>query len=55
MLDFEAGDGPEAILAVKKDLIKTGPEVISNILALRPGAVLFILCVTLTLLTLTTS
>ncbi len=54
MLDFEAEEGPETILTVKKDLIKSGPEVIVKILVPRPGTVLLLLCAALTLLTLTT-
>ena len=53
MLDFEADDGPEFVLAVKKDLVKDRPAVTgSHFITPRPGAVLFVLCAALTLLTL---
>ena len=52
MLDFEAEDELEPILAVKKDRIITGPDMVATILAPPPGAVLFILCAALTVLTL---
>lgn len=54
MLDFEAEDVPEIALAVKKDLVKDRPEVISALLTPRPVAVLATLCAALTWLTLTT-
>lgn len=53
MLDFEADDGPEFVLAVKKDLVKDRPSVTGTLFVTpRPGAVLFVLCAALTLLTL---
>ncbi len=54
MFDFEAEDGPEFVLAVRKDLGKTRPAVIRTyFIKPRPESVLFVLCATLAWLTLT--